>query len=66
MLKTISVIPDADGNYIIDVILPEKLITSYKKEIPFKQEMSGVAEIITEDLRLMERFFYQLKDVFKR
>jgi hypothetical protein len=37
-----------------------------KKEIEFRQEMQGIAEIITEDLRLIERFFYQLKDVFKR
>ena len=39
---------------------------AYDKEIEFKQEMRGTAEIITEDLRLIERFFYQLKDVFSR
>lgn len=62
----ISLIPDKEGFYLIDVKLPEKLITSYNKEIDFKQEMRGSAEIITEDLRLIERFFYQLKEVFKR
>ena len=45
---------------MIDVSLPKKLITSYNKKIDFKQEMRGTAEIITEDLRLIERFFYQL------
>jgi multidrug resistance efflux pump len=65
-VKNISLIADSDGFYYIDVELPKKLITSYNKEIDFKQEMRGSAEIITEDLRLMERFFYQLKDVFKR
>ncbi|WP_103071396.1 HlyD family secretion protein [Aquimarina sediminis] len=60
-VKHISLLPDKDGLYLIDVELPEKLITTYNKEIPFKQEMRGVVEIITEDLRLIERFFYQFR-----
>ena len=59
----ISLTPDIEGSYYIDVSLPQRLITSYKKEIVFKQEMSGTAEIITEDLRLIERFFYQFKSL---
>ncbi len=65
-VKNISLIPNAEGLYYIDVELPKKLITSYNKEIDFKQEMRGTAEIITEDLRLIERFFYQLRNIFKR
>jgi multidrug resistance efflux pump len=59
-VNTISEISNKDGFYMIDVSLPKKLITSYNKKIDFKQEMRGTAEIITEDLRLIERFFYQL------
>lgn len=65
-IKSISLFPDKEGQYLIDVELPQKLITSYKKEIDFKQEMIGSAEIITEDLRLIERFFYQLREVLNR
>ena len=61
----ISEISNKEGVYTIDVSLPKTLITSYNKEIEFKQEMQGVAEIITEDLRLIERVFYRLKDLFK-
>lgn len=64
-LTKVSLFPDKDGLYLIDVSLPEKLRTSYNKDITFKQEMRGTAEIITEDLRLIERFFYQFKNVFK-
>ena len=64
-IKKISLLPDNEGLYYIDVELPKKLITSYQKEIQFKQEMRGAAEIITEDLRLIERFFYQFKSIFK-
>jgi len=62
-IKSISLVPDNEGFYLIDVDLPPKLITSYNKEIAFKQEMKGAAEIITEDLRLIDRFFYQLKNI---
>ena len=64
-VKTISIIPDENGNYLIDVALSKELITTYGKTIAFKHEMKGVAEIVTEDLRLMERFFYQLKNILK-
>ena len=62
----ISEISNKEGVYTIDVSLPKTLITSYNKEIEFKQEMQGVAEIITEDLRLIERVFYQFKKIFKQ
>ncbi len=65
-IKSISLMPDNNGNYLIDIELPEKLITTYNTEIEFKQEMRGTAEIITEDLRLIERFFYQLRNVFNK
>jgi len=65
-VKNISLTPDNEGLFIIEVGLADKLITSYNREINFTQEMSGTAEIITEDLRLLERFFYQLRGLFNR
>ena len=59
----ISPVPNQDGKYLIDVGIDKKLETSYGKKIPFRQEMKGNAKIITEDLRLIERFFYQLKNI---
>ena len=64
-VKNISLIPNNEGLYLLDVVLTKKLITTYNKELEFKQEMQGIAEIITEDLRLIERVFYQFKEVFK-
>ena len=65
-IKNISIIPNKEGLYLIDVRLRNTLISSYNKKIDFKQEMIASAEIITEDLRLIERFFYQFKEVLKR
>ncbi len=66
IVKAISLTPDKDGNLLINVSLPKGLHTSYKKQIVFQQEMSGTADIVTEDLRLIERLLYQFRDVFKR
>ncbi|CAL2060345.1 HlyD family secretion protein [Tenacibaculum sp. 190524A05c] len=64
-VKYISPIADQEGNYLVDVALQKELKTTYDKNIEFKQEMTGTADIVTEDLRLIERFFYQLKNVLK-
>ncbi|GAB5472046.1 MAG: HlyD family efflux transporter periplasmic adaptor subunit [Maribacter sp.] len=42
------------------------LTTSYGKEIDFKQEMQGTAEIVVEELTILQRIFYQLRKVFDR
>ncbi|MET3026624.1 HlyD family efflux transporter periplasmic adaptor subunit [Flavobacterium sp. UW10123] len=63
-IKNISLVPDKDGNLLIDVALLNGLKTSYDKHIVFQQEMKGGAEIITEDLRLIERVLYQFKNIF--
>jgi len=65
-INNISLTPDKDGNLLIDVSLPKGLETSYSKQIAFQQEMSGTADIITEDLRLIERLLYQFRDIFRR
>lgn len=65
-LKTISLTPDKEGNLLLDIEIPNGLQTSYKKQINFQQEMTGTADIITEDLRLLERLLYQFRDVFRR
>ncbi len=64
-VKSISLTPDEEGNYLIDVELPQDLKTTYGKVISFRQEMKGTAYIVTEDLRLIERFFYQLRKIIK-
>ncbi|MDQ6528321.1 HlyD family efflux transporter periplasmic adaptor subunit [Flavobacterium sp. LHD-85] len=65
-IKNISLVPDKDGNLLIDVALPKGLKTSYNKQIAFQQEMKGSAEIVTEDLRLIERILYQFKNIFEQ
>jgi hypothetical protein len=65
-IKSISPVPDKEGDFLVDVILPYGLATSYHKKIVFQQEMVGRADVITEDLTLLERLLYQFRDVLKR
>jgi hypothetical protein len=66
VLTDISKTPDTDGFLVLDIKLPNQLETSFGIEIEFQQEMIGTAEIITEDLRLLERLMYQFRDLFRR
>lgn len=60
-VQNISLSSDDKGNYYVDVVLPKGLKTSYNKNLVFDKELRGSAEIVTQDLRLIERFFYQIR-----
>ena len=63
VVSNISVVPSGDS-YTVEIHFPNGLTTTYGTELPFHQEMHATAEIITEDLRLLERLFMPLKKVF--
>jgi len=63
-VKSISLVPSND-NYIAEVELPQNLETNYHIPLVFSQEMKGDAEIITDDLRLIQRFFNPIKSLLK-
>ncbi len=61
-----TVIPGGEGMtaYKVVVSFPKGLENTMKKEMQFKHNMQGRAEIITEDVRLIERFFHELRGLF--
>lgn len=64
VVSSLSLVPD-ENNYRVEIALPEGLMTNYKRKLPVSQEMQATAEIVTEDLRLIERFFLPVKKVVK-
>jgi len=64
-VNNISLIPDENNFYLIEVTLDNELVTTYNKRLDFKHELFGQAEIITQDLRLIERVLNQLKNLVK-
>lgn len=69
-IRNISMVPvQVDENtkaYMLEVEFPENLVTTYGKELTFSQEMIGTAEIITEDLRLLDKFINPIRAVIKK
>lgn len=71
-IRSLSAVPEqvqtANGTaivYLAEVIFPEGMTTTYKRELPMIQQMDGTAEIITDDMQLIERFVQSVVSLFK-
>jgi len=64
-IRSRSLVPQ-DNLYVLDVELPDGLTTFYGKQLDFSQNMSGRAEIITEDMRLIERMIYPFRYLLEK
>lgn len=65
---SISLVPYATATgsyYTAELALPSGLVTNYGMDLPFSQEMTGSAEIITNDRRLLERLVQPLTSVVR-
>jgi len=50
----------SDSGYKVKVLLNEGLTTTYNKRIQYYEGLTANAEIITTDLRLLQRFYYNV------
>ncbi|HBZ19982.1 MAG TPA: hypothetical protein DEO60_02545 [Bacteroidales bacterium] len=65
VVKSKSLVPSGDS-YVIELILPSGLTTLYGKKLDFTQNMQGTAEIITEDLRLLQKIINPFRYLISR
>jgi len=68
-VKNIALVPILlydERRYVLEVDFPDVLQTNYGKTLPFSQEMQGTAEIITDDLRLLDRFLQPIRALWNR
>jgi HlyD family secretion protein len=68
IVSNISLVPAQTGEtvyYTVEITLPNKLITTYKKELPSLPNMQGQADIITDDISLLERLVLPVKRILK-
>ena len=64
---TISEVPtQIDTPTYVIYISVDSLRTSFDKQIVFRQEMRGKAEIIVEELSVLERILFQVREVLSR
>jgi multidrug resistance efflux pump len=64
-IASIALVPQEEF-YLVTVDIPQNLVTNYGKELPFSQQMNGTAEIITENISILERLFNPLRAIFKK
>ena len=65
VVRSISLVPE-NQVYAVEVALPEGLTTFYGVELQFSQQMQGKAEVITQDIRLLERIIRPLRYVVNK
>jgi hypothetical protein len=54
-----------DTAFRVQIQFPNGLITNAKKQIPYRTGLVANGQIITEDTRLLERLFQELRRVMK-
>lgn len=64
-ISSISDMPK-DTAYLVKVQFPKGLVTSSQQKLPFRNGMTATGEIVTEDLKLIERLFYDFRKVLRR
>lgn len=65
-IVNISSVPkQGEASYTIYVDI-DSLNTSFNRSLEFRQEMQGSAEIIAEELSILQRIFYQLRKILER
>lgn len=65
IVKSKSLVP-SEGSYIIELNLPSGLTTLYGKKLDFTQNMQGTAEIITDNLRLLQKIINPFRYLISR
>lgn len=67
-VKNISLVPtkhtQEEAYYTVEIELPDGLRTTYKKDLPYLPEMQAQADIVTQDISLLERFFMPLRKMW--
>jgi len=65
VIKSKSLVPSKDA-YVIEIELPNGLKTLYGINLDFTQNMQGTAEIITEDVRLLQKIINPFRYMISR
>ncbi|MFI2742915.1 HlyD family secretion protein [Zhouia sp. PK063] len=64
-VDNISIATDNDGNYAVYIDIPNGTKTSYNRNINYNQELTGSAEIITQDVCVAERILFKFNKLMQ-
>lgn len=60
-ISGIASVPVHDSVYLAKVILPDGLVTTFHQKIIYKSGLEATGDIVTDDMRLLERLFYTMR-----
>ena len=63
-VTNVSLVPE-DNFYMVEIDFPNGLVTNYGNDLTMQNQLVGKAEIITEDLKLIQRVFNPLKALWR-
>jgi hypothetical protein len=63
-VSSVSIVAQ-QGEQLVNVSIPFPLKSHLGRDLPFKQEMTGDASIVTQDYRLIERVFHSIASALK-
>lgn len=62
-VKSVSEVPDKNNKFFIEIAFPEGLKTHYGKQLPPTKQMTGTAEIVIKEKRLIERLLQPIEQL---
>jgi multidrug resistance efflux pump len=68
-VSSISLLPEKqekEEEYLVEVVFPQPIKTSYHQAVPFRQEMIGKAFIITENRSVLSRIFDKWNELMQQ
>lgn len=65
-VQSVSLLASEDNMYTVTVGLPQNLYTSYGKQLDFKGELSGTAEVMTDERSVTARLLSPLRYLWKK
>jgi HlyD family secretion protein len=67
IVKNVSKVPVKENNgvfYTVEISLPHGLTSTYNKRLPDLPDFQGRADIVTEDISLLERFIQPIRKIW--
>lgn len=65
-VTSVSLLADEESTYTVTVSLPQDLCTSYGKQLEFKGELTGTAEVMTDERSVTERLISPLRYLWEK
>lgn len=63
---SVSLLADEESTYTVTVSLPQNLCTSYGKQLDFTGELTGTAEVMTDERSVTERLLSPLRYLWEK